>query len=98
MFGTLLIIVTKCISIDDMFRKFDWTTLFVLAGGIGFAGGLDKSGGGRLLADWIGGTFDSAMTPMFIREILLHKIYHMAIAVDWEDRSCRKYWMIITMI
>lgn len=71
MLGTLLVIVTGCISIDDMYRKFDWTTIFVLAGGIGFAGGLDKSGGGKLIADTIGGFFGASLTPMHVFAILV---------------------------
>ncbi|GLC81931.1 SLC13 family permease [Lacrimispora brassicae] len=66
MFGTLLVIVTGCISIDEMYRKFDWTTIFVLSGGIGFASGLDKSGGGRLIADLIASIFGSSLTPMHV--------------------------------
>jgi len=69
--GTLLVIITGCISIDEMYRKFDWTTVFVLAGGIGFAGALDKSGGGRLLAETVGGFFGASLTPMHVFTILV---------------------------
>lgn len=71
MVGTLLTIITGCISIDEMYRKFDWTTIFVLAGGIGFASGLDKSGGGNLIASTIGGIFGAALTPMHVFAILV---------------------------
>ncbi len=71
MLGTLLVIVTGCISIDEMYRRFDWTTIFVLAGGIGFASGLDKSGGGRLIADLIAGAFGSSLTPMHVFAMLV---------------------------
>lgn len=64
--GTLLAIVTGCISINELYRKFDWTTIFVLAGGIGFAGGLDKSGGGKLIADLIAGLFGSSLSSTHI--------------------------------
>lgn len=69
--GTLLVIMNGCISIDEMYRKFDWTTVFVLAGGIGFANGLDKSGGGRLLAETISGFFGASLTPMHVYTILV---------------------------
>lgn len=71
MIGTLLVIVTGCISLEDMYRKFDWTTMFVLAGGIGFAAGLDQSGGGRLIAETIAGFFGSSLTPMHIFTMLV---------------------------
>lgn len=59
-----LVVITGCISLKNMLRDFDWTTIFVLAGGIGFANGLDKSGGGKLIADWIAGLFGSSLSPM----------------------------------
>lgn len=71
MFGTLLVIVTGCISVNEMYRKFDWTTIFVLAGGIGFAGGLDRSGGGRLIADTIAGVFGASLTPMHVFALIV---------------------------
>lgn len=66
MLGTMLMIATKCISVNEMYHKFDWTTVFVLAGGIGFANGLDQSGGGILVADRIAAIFGSSLTPMNI--------------------------------
>lgn len=71
MIGTLLVIITGCISVNDLYQKFDWTTIFVLAGGIGFANGLDKSGGGRMIADGIAGIFGSSLTPMHVFAIIV---------------------------
>ena len=59
-------VVTGCIPLQRLYRKLDLTTIFVLAGGIGFANGLDKSGGGRLLADWIAGLFGKTLTPFVL--------------------------------
>jgi len=64
MTAATLVLVTGCISLNELYRKFDWTTVFVLAGGIGFANGLDKSGGGKLIADWVAGLFGTDITPM----------------------------------
>lgn len=64
MFAAAVVIITKCLPLKELYRKFDWTTIFVLAGGIGFANGLDKSGGGRLIADWIAGLFGTQISPM----------------------------------
>lgn len=71
MIGTLLVIITGCISVNELYQKFEWTTIFVLAGGIGFANGLDKSGGGKLIADGIAGIFGSALTPMHVFAIIV---------------------------
>ncbi|MDR2478370.1 MAG: anion permease [Treponema sp.] len=62
--AAVMVLVTKCISLKELYKKFDWTTVFVLAGGIGFANGMDKSGGGRLIADWIAGLFGTNIMPM----------------------------------
>ena len=59
-------VVTRCISLKQVFHKFDWTTIFVLAGGIGFANGLDYCGGGRLIAQWLMGLFHNSLTPVTV--------------------------------
>lgn len=64
MAAAAMVILTGCISLRGLYRKFDWTTVFVLAGGIGFANGLEKSGGGGLIAGWIAGLFGTGITPM----------------------------------
>lgn len=53
MLGAVLVIVTGCISDADAYRRMDWNTVFVLAGSMGIAAALDRSGGGRLLADLV---------------------------------------------
>lgn len=66
MAAAVLCIAMRCISIKQVYRKFDWTTVFVLAGGIGFANGMDYSGGGRLIADWLMGLLKDALTPQSV--------------------------------
>lgn len=55
----LTCIVTGCISIKQVFQRLDWTTVWVLAGSLGFAAGISQSGAGQLIADtvigWMGG-------------------------------------------
>lgn len=46
-------VMFDCVSLKMVYRKLDWTTVFVLAGTIGFATGLDKSGAGKLITDTI---------------------------------------------
>lgn len=57
-------VITRCVSLEQVFSKFDWTTIFVLAGGIGFANGLDYCGGGQLIARWLMGLFHNSLTPV----------------------------------
>ncbi len=45
--------MSGCVSLQTVYRKLDWTTVFVLAGTIGFATGLDRSGAGKRITDVI---------------------------------------------
>jgi anion transporter len=57
MVAGLACIATGCISMKEAFRRMDWTTIWVVAGSLGFAYGLDKSGAGELLAKNVIGLF-----------------------------------------
>ncbi len=46
-------VMSGCVSLQTVYRKLDWTTVFVLAGTIGFATGLDRSGAGKRITDVI---------------------------------------------
>lgn len=51
MVGALVCVLTGCISEKRVYQTMDWTTVAVLAGALGFADGLDKSGAGKIIAD-----------------------------------------------
>ena len=59
MVAGLACILTGCISVKQVFARLDWTTVWVLAGSLGFAAGISESGAGKLIADtgigWMGG-------------------------------------------
>lgn len=57
-----IVMVTGCIEFKKAFRELDWNTLVILATSVGFAAGLDISGGGKVIADFTIGLFggDSA--------------------------------------
>ena len=59
-------IITQWVSLKQVYRRFDWTTIFVLSGGIGFAEGLDYCGGGSLIAEWLMGLFHNSLTPVTV--------------------------------
>ena len=62
MVAGLLCIVTGCIPVKTAFEGMDWTTVWVLAGGLGFATGLTQSGAGDLIAHTIIGWFGSSLS------------------------------------
>lgn len=66
MTGALVCVITGCIGEKSVYRQMDWTTVLVLGGSIGFAAALDKSGGGKLLADTVLGLVGNAITPFIL--------------------------------
>lgn len=68
--GTLISILTGCINVKSLLKKFDWTTIIVLACGIGFANGIEQSGGADLIAHMIMGVFGNSLTPYAIFAVL----------------------------
>ncbi len=61
--GAVLVILFGCISPKELFSRFDWNTIFLLAGALGMAAALDKSGGGKLVADWAMGFLGPQFSP-----------------------------------
>lgn len=53
MIAGLACVLTGCISIKQVFDRLDWTTVWVLAGSLGFAAGIAQSGAGQLIADTV---------------------------------------------
>ena len=49
--GALAVIVFKCVPKKRAYAAISWDTIFVVAGSIGFAKGIDVSGAGQLIAD-----------------------------------------------
>ncbi len=61
--GALLVLLLGCVSPKELFSRFDWNTIFLLAGALGMAAALEKSGGGKLVADWALGLLGHAFSP-----------------------------------
>ncbi|MCF0230649.1 MAG: anion permease, partial [Parasporobacterium sp.] len=57
--GAILCVITKCVNWNTAVKKLDWNTIILLGGAIGIASGLDKSGGGEMIADFALGLFGS---------------------------------------
>lgn len=66
MLGAVLVIATGCISDVAAYRRMDWNTVFVLAGSMGIAAALDKSGGGPLLADLVLRSLGPSVSPFTV--------------------------------
>lgn len=51
--GALILLVTRCISMKTIVQKLDWSTIVILGGSLGFCVGLEESGAGEMIANFI---------------------------------------------
>lgn len=58
--GATVLLATKCIDYKRAIKNLDWNTLIILGAAQGFAFGLDKSGGGKVIADTVLSFFGGA--------------------------------------
>lgn len=61
--GAVLVLLLGCCPPRELFSRFDWNTIFLLGGALGMAAALEKSGGGKLVADWALGLLGEHFTP-----------------------------------
>lgn len=69
--GACCCVITGCISQKKMFESTDWTTIFVIAGSLGFAQGVDKSGAGTRVAEWLMQLFGENANPWVLFAVLV---------------------------
>jgi anion transporter len=68
--GALFLVITKCISEKDAYRGIDWVTIFLFAGMLPVATAMDKSGAGKLIANWVVGMMGGAPGPLLVTIVL----------------------------
>ena len=51
--GVVLLILFKCIRIDEVYKAIDWKVIFMLAGVLSMGAALEKTGAAKLLADYL---------------------------------------------
>ena len=66
--GATILLVTGCMPLKQTLAEMDWNTLVILAAAQGFAKGLDVSGGGKVIAEFILNLFggESASTAVLM--------------------------------
>ncbi len=68
--GATILIVSGCMPLKPTLASMDWNTLIILAAAQGFAKGLDVSGGGKVIADFILNLFGGqAASPMLLMAV-----------------------------
>lgn len=64
--GALLCVITGTLSEKQAYRSIDWTTIFLFAGMLGLASAMDKTGAGKLIADFVIGIIGEDASPYVI--------------------------------
>jgi di/tricarboxylate transporter len=63
--GGLLMVLARCLTLEQAFQAIDWKVIFLLAGVLPLGMALDRSGGARLIADYTLGLI-SAFGPVVV--------------------------------
>lgn len=50
--GAVLVLLFRCVSPREILQRLDWNTVLLLGGALGIANALDKSGAGKLVAEF----------------------------------------------
>jgi sodium-dependent dicarboxylate transporter 2/3/5 len=66
MCGAAVVLLTGCVTQKQMFQRMDWVTIVILAGTLGFASGLDKSGAAKIIADFVIQLLGSDPSPFMV--------------------------------
>ncbi len=68
--GAIFLILTGCLSEKQAYRGIDWVTIFLFAGMMPIAVGLDKSGAGRMIANVVVGALGGHPSPLAVTAML----------------------------
>lgn len=74
MIGTAILFATKTMDFKKTMRNLDWNALVVVAASTSFAAGLNQSGGGQLIADFVLNLFGgetASTTALMIAAVLI---------------------------
>ncbi len=68
--GALFLVFTKCIGEKEAYKGIDWVTIFLFAGMLPIATAMDKSGAGKLVADWVVSMMGHNPSPYVVTAVL----------------------------
>ena len=68
--GALLCVLTGCLTEKQAYASIDWVTIFLFAGMMPVSAAMDKTGAGKLIAEWTVGLMGGSPSPLFVTAIL----------------------------
>ena len=68
--GALVCVLTGCLTGKQAYASIDWVTIFLFAGMMPVSTAIDKTGAGKLIADWTVGLMGGSPSPMIVTAVL----------------------------
>ena len=68
--GALVCVLTGCLTEKQAYASIDWVTIFLFAGMMPVSTAMDKTGAGKLIAEWTVGMMGGSPSPMIVTAVL----------------------------
>ena len=68
--GALVCVLTGCLTEKQAYASIDWVTIFLFAGMMPVSSAMDKSGAGKLIADWTVSLMGGSPSPIVVTAVL----------------------------
>ena len=68
--GALVCVLTGCLTEKQAYASIDWVTIFLFAGMMPVSTAMDKTGAGKLIAEWTVGLMGGTPSPLVVTAVL----------------------------
>ena len=68
--GAIVCVLTGCLTEKQAYASIDWVTIFLFAGMMPVSTAMDKTGAGKLIAEWVVNIMGGAPSPLLVTAIL----------------------------
>ena len=68
--GALVCVLTGCLTEKQAYASIDWVTIFLFAGMMPVSSAIDKTGAGKLIAEWTVGLMGGSPSPLVVTAVL----------------------------
>ena len=68
--GAIVAVLTGCLTEKQAYASIDWVTIFLFAGMMPVSTAMDKTGAGKLIAEWTVGLMGGTPSPLVVTAVL----------------------------
>ncbi|MBQ7318154.1 MAG: SLC13/DASS family transporter, partial [Phascolarctobacterium sp.] len=68
--GAIVCVLTGCLTEKQAYASIDWVTIFLFAGMMPVSTAMDKTGAGKLIAEWTVGLMGGSPSPLVVTAVL----------------------------